>query len=82
VATTEILGPREDLVNTLRGIDVVVSTIYYKNLKDQIQLASAAKEAGIKRFVPSNFGTSAPRGVMTLYDWVKYPTVGRLDVAG
>jgi hypothetical protein len=57
-------------VKLLTGIDVVISCIYWANLNDQIPLAEAAKEAGVKRFVPSSFQTPAPRGVMRLADMV------------
>ncbi|KAI0127073.1 isoflavone reductase [Xylariales sp. AK1849] len=68
IATTRLLGPRQDLVDLLTGIEVVISCIFALNLDDQLPLITAAKEAGVKRFVPCNFGTPAPRGVMTLLD--------------
>lgn len=55
----------------MTGIDVVVSGIYWLNLDDQLPLIQAAKVAGVKRFVPCNFGTPAPRGVMKLLDHVR-----------
>jgi hypothetical protein len=58
------------LVKVLTGIDVVISCIYWLNLDDQVPLIKAAKLAGVKRFVPCNFGTPAPRGVMKLMDHV------------
>lgn len=76
IVTTDLRGPKKDLVDLLRGIDVVISCIFFLNLKDQIPLIEAAKEAGVKRFVPSSFGTPAPRGgVMRLADQVRRPQV-------
>lgn len=72
--TADLNGPKKVLVELLTGIDVVISCIYWANLKDQIPLAEAAKEAGVKRFVPSSFQTPTPRGVMQLADWVSWPT--------
>ncbi|ETS74759.1 hypothetical protein PFICI_13243 [Pestalotiopsis fici W106-1] len=69
IVTADLNGPKDVLVKLLTGIDVVVSCIFWRNLKDQIPLAEAAKEAGVKRFVPSSFQTPAPRGVMQLVDW-------------
>ncbi|KAK6068161.1 isoflavone reductase family protein [Seiridium cupressi] len=66
VITANLKGPKKDLVDILTGIDVIVSCIYWLNLDDQIPLMEAAKEAGVKRFVPSSFMTAAPRGVMLL----------------
>ncbi|KAF3014178.1 hypothetical protein E8E14_004159 [Neopestalotiopsis sp. 37M] len=68
LATSDPNGPKDELVKLLTGIDVVISCIYWANLNDQIPLAEAAKEAGVKRFVPSSFQTPAPRGVMRLAD--------------
>lgn len=68
--TANLHGPKKDLVDLLTGIDVIISCIYWLNLNDQIPLIEAAKEAGVKRFVPSSFMTPAPRGVMLLTDMV------------
>lgn len=59
------------LVGILEGADVVISTIFALNLQDQLPLIDAAKAAGVGRFVPSNFATVAPRGVMRLADAVR-----------
>ena len=56
------------LTEQLKGIDVVVSAVVFNALQDQIPLAAAAKEAGVKRFVPCFFGSPMPRGLHNLYD--------------
>lgn len=38
------------------GVDVIVSAIGGGGLGDQFQMLEAAKAAGVKRFVPSEFG--------------------------
>ena len=40
----------------LAGVDVVISTISTSALGVQVGIAKAAKEAGVKLFVPSEFG--------------------------
>jgi uncharacterized protein YbjT (DUF2867 family) len=46
----------ESIKNALSGVDVVVSTISGAALDVQGKIAEAAKEAGVKLFVPSEFG--------------------------
>jgi putative NADH-flavin reductase len=77
IVEADLLGPQERLVQMLTGIDVVISAIHYANNNDQIPLATAAKEAGVKRFVPCGFITVAPpRGVMRLRDQVSLLAYG------
>lgn len=45
------------LTTALKGVDVVISTLTSFALEQQITLAETAKEAGVKAFVPSEFGT-------------------------
>lgn len=44
------------LVNAFRGAEVAISTIGFRALEQQRYLARAAKEAGVKIFVPSEYG--------------------------
>jgi hypothetical protein len=46
----------ESLKKAFTGVDVVVSTISGGGFAVQGNLLTAAKEAGVKRFVPSEFG--------------------------
>lgn len=55
----------------LTGIDVLISCIRWVNLEDQLNLVDALKEVKVKRFVPCDFATPAPRGVMRLQDRVR-----------
>ena len=47
---------KESIRSALTGIDVVISTIAVSALGSQAQIAEAAKEVGVKLFVPSEFG--------------------------
>ncbi|KAJ7621751.1 hypothetical protein DFH06DRAFT_1060064 [Mycena polygramma] len=69
IRVADIEGPLESLVASLSGVDVLISAIDAMSQLAQIQLATAAKEAGVKRFVPCVFTTVAPPGgVMALRD--------------
>ena len=72
IIATDLRGSEIEVVKALEGIDILISAIDPGELTDQIVLASAAKTAGVKRFVPCMFGTVAPpRGVMVLRDPVR-----------
>ncbi|KAF5247417.1 hypothetical protein FAUST_835 [Fusarium austroamericanum] len=60
----------DELVKTLTGQDVVISGVAPFSTAPEIALANAAKEAGVKRFIPSGFGPSCPpTGVLILRDF-------------
>jgi len=54
---------KHSLVEAFKGVDAVVSTIGTAAAEEQVLLIDAAVEAGVKRFVPSEFGidTSNPK---------------------
>jgi uncharacterized protein YbjT (DUF2867 family) len=47
---------KESIRNALTGVDVVICTIGGQALDLQGGIAEAAKEAGVKLFIPSEFG--------------------------
>jgi uncharacterized protein YbjT (DUF2867 family) len=47
---------KESVKSALAGIDVIISTIATVALGLQTGIAEAAKEAGVKLFIPSEFG--------------------------
>ncbi|OTB00217.1 hypothetical protein M426DRAFT_268142 [Hypoxylon sp. CI-4A] len=49
----------ENLTKALKGIDAVVSVIGLAGLAKQIPLVQAAVKAGVKRFLPSEYGSDA-----------------------
>ncbi|XP_031271028.1 phenylcoumaran benzylic ether reductase POP1-like [Pistacia vera] len=52
----------ESLVNAIKQVDVVISTISRAQLVDQVKIIAAIKEAGnVKRFFPSEFGNDVDR---------------------
>ncbi|GME48262.1 Isoflavone reductase family protein [Neofusicoccum parvum] len=70
VRIADVGGPVDKLVEQLNGVDVLISAIDARSLLSQINLATAAKKAGVKRFVPCSFGSVAPPGgVMLLRDF-------------
>lgn len=65
----DLKGPQDDLVKALNDIDVVISAIGPQEQLEQIPLATAAKTAGVKRFIPCGFVTVCPPGgVMPMRD--------------
>ncbi|KAF3806761.1 Isoeugenol synthase 1, partial [Colletotrichum gloeosporioides] len=72
VIPVELTGSEDALVEALANIDVVISTVSVASFKDQVPLARAAKKAGVKRFVPSEFAmVIPPKGVHDLQDMVQ-----------
>ncbi|KAK9177069.1 hypothetical protein WN944_029088 [Citrus x changshan-huyou] len=52
----------ESLVNAIKQVDVVISTVGHALLADQVKIIAAIKEAGnVKRFFPSEFGNDVDR---------------------
>ncbi|KAJ7468779.1 hypothetical protein FB451DRAFT_1560457 [Mycena latifolia] len=69
IRVVDIGGPLDDIIKSLAGIDVLISAIDALGQLAQLSLATAAKQAGVKRFVPCAFTTVAPPGgVMLLRD--------------
>ena len=44
------------IASAVTGVDVVISTVGTAGLKNQIHIVTGAKQAGVKLFVPSDFG--------------------------
>ncbi|KAL9231649.1 hypothetical protein vseg_006848 [Gypsophila vaccaria] len=52
----------DSLVKAIKQVDVVISTVGYFVLADQVRIIDAIKEAGnVKRFLPSEFGVDVDR---------------------
>ncbi|TPX36544.1 hypothetical protein SmJEL517_g01398 [Synchytrium microbalum] len=58
----------DSVKQALIGVDIVISCVVYGYLLEQIPLARLCKDAGVKRFVPSDFSTYCPPNVMALQD--------------
>jgi NAD(P)H-binding len=71
VRTCDLTAPAEELAQALSGIDTVISCVGTTDQHTQINVATAAKAAGVKRFIPCAFITiCAPGGIMYLRDEV------------
>ncbi|KAE9376097.1 isoflavone reductase family protein [Stipitochalara longipes BDJ] len=69
ILIADISSPINELVPLLKGFDIFISAISGGALLAQMGIVTAAKEAGIKRFVPCGFATICPPGgVMKLRD--------------
>ncbi|KAJ4201640.1 hypothetical protein NW767_006727 [Fusarium falciforme] len=66
IVAYDLNGPSSALVEILKPIDVVISCITWEHLDQQIPWIDAAKEAGVKRFVPSEWVGPAPRGKLEI----------------
>ncbi|KAG9225638.1 hypothetical protein CCMSSC00406_0007495 [Pleurotus cornucopiae] len=66
VVRGDISESPEKLESYLKGVDVLISTVPV--MVDQKPLILAAKQAGVGRVVPSDFGPIAPKGVMNMHD--------------
>ncbi|RUS23088.1 hypothetical protein BC937DRAFT_92583 [Endogone sp. FLAS-F59071] len=56
------------LVKALKGVDVVTSTVGAEGLSDsQLALIKASEEAGVKRFIPSEFGSDTNKVKFPLF---------------
>ncbi|KAF2093892.1 NAD(P)-binding protein [Rhizodiscina lignyota] len=53
----------DSLVAVFKGKDVVISTVAGHAIPDQIRIVDAAIDAGVKRFVPSEFGSDTSNEV-------------------
>lgn len=71
VVAFDIQGPKEDIVKVFTGQDVVISCVHASQIDAQMNLIEPLKEANVKRFIPCNFATPAPAGVMALHDRVR-----------
>ncbi|KAH9925898.1 NAD(P)-binding protein [Epithele typhae] len=67
----DLLDGVEKLKAALEGIDVVISAVTALSILDQKDLVRAAKEVGVKRFIPCDFGTPGAKGVRVLFDDVR-----------
>jgi hypothetical protein len=65
----DLAGDVDELAKALEGFDTVISAIHVHHLMAQLVLVDAAKKAGVKRFVPCDFGVvMPPGGLMALRD--------------
>lgn len=58
----------EQLEVVLQGVNTVICTLAWNSNHLQPRLVDAAVKAGVKRFIPSDFGTPGRKGVRLLLD--------------
>jgi hypothetical protein len=66
--TAELDDSAESLIALLHNVDTVICSMSPAALKFQIPLIDAAVAAGVKRFLPCNWGTPSSRGILALRD--------------
>ncbi|KAM0324906.1 hypothetical protein ACHAQA_007872 [Verticillium albo-atrum] len=59
-------GSVDSVAKLLADVDIVISTLTLLQLPQELKLISAAKQAGVGRYVPSFFGPVSPVGAMFL----------------
>lgn len=65
----------EQLQEHLKGVDTVISAISWTYFSSQKPLIRASKEAGVKRFIPCDWGTPCTRGLAWVFDLVSFSFV-------
>ena len=64
----DLKGSQDAIVSALKDVDILVSAIGPMEQLEQVPLATAAKTAGVKRFIPCAFVTVMPVGIHSLRD--------------
>ena len=64
----DLQGPQDAIVQALEDVEILISAIGPTEQLQQIPLATAAKAAGVKLFVPCAFITAMPVGIHLLRD--------------
>ena len=62
-------GDRE---KAMEGVDIVISTVSVVQVDNQPEMIDAAKAAGVKRFIPCDFGTPCIKGERRMFDMVSF----------
>ncbi|PIL32964.1 hypothetical protein GSI_05082 [Ganoderma sinense ZZ0214-1] len=68
IRTGDLNDGLESLKQTLAGADILVSAVIAWAISQQRDLILAAKEVGVQRVVPCDFGTPGATGVRALFD--------------
>ena len=61
----------EQLQTLLQDVDTVITCTIPFESDSQKRIVDACKAVGVKRFIPSNWGTACVKGVMDLHDTVR-----------
>ena len=66
----DIDDSHEELKKHLEGVDIVISVVLFSAIPKQRGLVRAAKEVGVKRFIPCDWATPGAKGVRDIQDTV------------
>ena len=69
--TGDITDSVDKLKTTLQGVDILISAVDARVVRDQREIFRAAKEVGVKRVIPCDWATPGARGVRFLTDTVR-----------
>ena len=67
----ELTDDYEKLKQYLQGVDILISAVDARVVRDQREIFRAAKEVGVKRVIPCDWATPGARGVRFLTDTVR-----------
>lgn len=70
----------DDLLDAVKGVDTVICPLVYSQLSLQLRIIDAAKSAGVKRFIPSDFSIPGLRGIRKLHDEVIHPSTTQSEL--
>ena len=71
IRTGDLNDGVESLKQTLNGADILVCVVVAWEVGSQRDIIRAAKEVGVQRVVPCDFGTPGAKGVRALFDEVR-----------
>jgi hypothetical protein len=77
IASFDAGGPEEEMIAGLGGIGVLIVCC----VMDETALATAAKKAGVERYIPCFYASVMPRGVQTLRDNVSSQPLPSPDIS-
>lgn len=83
IRSFSLASPHEELVSSLKGVDILISCM--SGAEDQllqIQLADAAKEAGVGRFIPSAWLPVIPPGDVHIFRDMKEQVYAHVKAIG
>ena len=72
----------DKLKEYLQGVKILLSAVDARVVSDQKEIFRAAKEVGVERLVPCDWGTPGARGIRVLFDVVSHSHDFGCDAAG
>ena len=67
--TIDVFGASDSKLNeSVKGAEIVISAV--DQIEKQRKLVDAAKRAGVRRFIPSDWAMASPKGINAFHDKV------------